>query len=65
MGKNQKLSNKQKNNKDMQERGWEALSAKDWGKGIHPRTVNKQAMWAREAPAGARPTPSNQEQESL
>jgi hypothetical protein len=37
----------------MQERGWGALSAKDWGKGILPRTVNKQARW--EWGQGARP----------
>jgi hypothetical protein len=37
----------------MQERGWGTLSAKDWGKGILPRTVNKQARWAGEAPEGA------------
>jgi hypothetical protein len=36
----------------MQERGWGALSAKDWGKGILPRTVNKQDGQAREALAG-------------
>jgi hypothetical protein len=41
-----------KNNKDTWERGWGALSAKDWGKGILPKTVNKQARWAREALAG-------------
>jgi hypothetical protein len=32
-----------KNKKDMWERGWGALSAEDWGKGVLPRTVNKQA----------------------
>jgi hypothetical protein len=37
----------------MWERGWGALSAEDWGKGILPGTVNKQAGWAGEAPAGA------------
>jgi hypothetical protein len=40
----------------MQERGWGTLSAKDWGKGILPGTVNKQAGRAGragEAPAGA------------
>jgi hypothetical protein len=26
----------------MRERGWGTLSAEDWGKGILPRTVNKQ-----------------------
>jgi hypothetical protein len=31
---------------------WGALSAKDWGKGILPRTVNKQAGLAREPLAG-------------
>jgi hypothetical protein len=36
----------------MQERGWGALSAEDWGKGILPGTVNKQAGRAREALAG-------------
>jgi hypothetical protein len=36
----------------MQERGWGALSAKDWGKGILPGTVNKQARWTGEAPVG-------------
>jgi hypothetical protein len=30
-----------------------ALSAKDWGKGILPGTVNKQAGWAEAAPVGA------------
>jgi hypothetical protein len=37
----------------MRERGWIAMSAKDWGKGILPRTVNKQAGRAGEAPVGA------------
>jgi hypothetical protein len=37
----------------MQERGWDTLSAEDWGKGILPRTVNKQAGHAGEALAGA------------
>jgi hypothetical protein len=37
----------------MRERGWSALSAKDWGKGILPGTVNKQAGWAGEALVGA------------
>jgi hypothetical protein len=37
----------------MQERGWGTLSAEDWGKGILPGTVNKQAGWAREALVGA------------
>jgi hypothetical protein len=41
-----------KNSKDTWERGWGALSAEDWGKGILPRTVNKQARPAREAPVG-------------
>jgi hypothetical protein len=37
----------------MQERGWGALSAEDWGKGILPRTVNKQARRAGKALVGA------------
>jgi hypothetical protein len=37
----------------MQKRGWGALITKDWGKGILPGTVNKQARQAREALAGA------------
>jgi hypothetical protein len=37
----------------MRERGWGALSTKDWGKGILPGTVNKQAGQAREALVGA------------
>jgi hypothetical protein len=37
----------------MRERGWGALSAKDWGKGILPGTVNKQAGLAGEPLAGA------------
>jgi hypothetical protein len=37
----------------MRERGWGTLSAEDWGKGILPGTVNKQARQAGEAPAGA------------
>jgi hypothetical protein len=36
----------------MWERGWSTLNAKDWGKGILPGTVNKQAGQAREAPVG-------------
>jgi hypothetical protein len=32
----------------MQERGWGALSAEDWGKGILPGTVNEQAGQAGE-----------------
>jgi hypothetical protein len=40
------------NNKDMRERGRGALSAKDWGKGILPETVNKQAGQTGEALAG-------------
>jgi hypothetical protein len=36
----------------MQERGWGTLSAKDWGKGILPGTVNKQDGQAGEALAG-------------
>jgi hypothetical protein len=42
-----------KSNKDTPERGWGALSAEDWGKGILPRTVNKQAWWPGEALVGA------------
>jgi hypothetical protein len=42
-----------KNNKDTWERGWGAVSTKDWGKGILPGTVNKQAGQAREALVGA------------
>jgi hypothetical protein len=37
----------------MRERGWNALSTEDWGKGILPRTVNKQAGRARKALVGA------------
>jgi hypothetical protein len=37
----------------MREREWSTLSAEDWGKGILPGTVNKQARWAGEDPAGA------------
>jgi hypothetical protein len=37
----------------MLERGWGALSAKDWGKGILPGTVNKQAGRDGETPVGA------------
>jgi hypothetical protein len=33
-------------------KGWGALSTEDWGKGILPGTVNKQAGWAGEALAG-------------
>jgi hypothetical protein len=36
----------------MQERGWGILSTEDWGKGILPRTVNKQAVLAGEPLAG-------------
>jgi hypothetical protein len=39
-------------NKDTRERGWGALSAEDWGKGILPRTVNKQPGLAGEALEG-------------
>jgi hypothetical protein len=50
----------------MRERGWGALSAEDWGKGILPRTENKQARQAGEALVGAGAcVPSNQEWESL
>jgi hypothetical protein len=52
-GKKEKRVINNKNNKDTWERGWGALSTKDWGKGIHPGTVNKQAGKAGEAPAGA------------
>jgi hypothetical protein len=37
----------------MLERGWGALTAEDWGKGILPGTVNKQARRAGEALLGA------------
>jgi hypothetical protein len=37
----------------MLERGWGTLSAEDWGKGILPGTVNKQAGWAGEPLVGA------------
>jgi hypothetical protein len=37
----------------MQERGWGTLSTEDWGKGILPGTVNKQAGLAGEPLAGA------------
>jgi hypothetical protein len=36
----------------MWERGWGARSAKDWGKGTLPGTVNKQDCLAREPLAG-------------
>jgi hypothetical protein len=36
----------------MRERGWGTLSTEDWGKGILPGTVNKQAGQAGEALAG-------------
>jgi hypothetical protein len=49
----------------MLERGLGALSAEDWGKGILPGTVNKQAGLAREPLVGAGRVPSNQERESL
>jgi hypothetical protein len=51
----------------MLERGWGALSAEDWGKGTLPRTVNKQAGWAREplVGAGVGCVPSNQERGTL
>jgi hypothetical protein len=49
----------------MRESGWGALSTEDWGNGIFPRTVNKQAGWAGELPVGAGRAPSNQEWESL
>jgi hypothetical protein len=53
------ISNKSK--KDTRERGWSTLSAKDWGKGLLPGTINKQARRAGEALAGAGRTPSNKE----
>jgi hypothetical protein len=37
----------------MQERGWGALSTIDWGKGVLPGTVNKQAGRAGEPLVGA------------
>jgi hypothetical protein len=37
----------------MWERRWGVLSAENWGKGILPGTVNKQARWAGEALVGA------------
>jgi hypothetical protein len=51
----------------MLERGWGTLSAEDWGKGILPRAVNKQAGQATEplAGVGAGRAPSNQERGSL
>jgi hypothetical protein len=39
----------------MRERGWGTLSAKDWGKGILPGTVNKQAGRTGEDLAGEQP----------
>jgi hypothetical protein len=46
-------------------RGWGTLRAKDWGKGILPGTVNKQARQAREALEGAgAPTKSRKACES-
>jgi hypothetical protein len=62
--RNSVISNK--NNKDTREREWGTLSDKDWGKGILPRTVNKQARQAGEALAGAGAgcVPTNQEWES-
>jgi hypothetical protein len=49
----------------MLERGWGALSTEDWGKGILPGTVNKQARRAGEPLAEAGRAPSNQERGSL
>jgi hypothetical protein len=49
----------------MLERGWGALSAEDWGKGILLRTVNKQAGQAGEPLVGEGRAASNQEQGSL
>jgi hypothetical protein len=37
----------------MLQRGWGVLSAEEWGRGILPGTVNKQARRAGQAPAGA------------
>jgi hypothetical protein len=37
----------------MQERVGSTLSTEDWGKGILPGTVNKQAGWAGEPLVGA------------
>jgi hypothetical protein len=37
------------NNKDMQEKGCDALIVEDWGQGILPRTVSKQVGQARES----------------
>jgi hypothetical protein len=37
----------------MLERGWGTLSPEDWGKGIFPGTVTKQARRAGEPLAGA------------
>jgi hypothetical protein len=51
-GKKEKLTISNKNNKDTREREWGALRTEDWGKGILPGTVNKQAGWAREALTG-------------
>jgi hypothetical protein len=36
----------------MWERGWGILTTDDWGKGILPRMVNKQAGRGGEAPVG-------------
>jgi hypothetical protein len=49
----------------MLERGWGTLNAEDWGKGILPGTVNKQAGQAGEPLVGGGHVPSNQEWESL
>jgi hypothetical protein len=54
-----------KNNKDTWERGWGTLSTEEGGKGILPRTVNKQAESGRRGSGGSRVAPSNQECESL
>jgi hypothetical protein len=50
----------------MLQRRWGSLSAKEGGRGIHPRTVNKQSGtdW-RGSRGNQGHTPSNQEQESL
>jgi hypothetical protein len=49
----------------MWERGWGALSSKEVGKGILPRTVNKQAGQAERLRWERGCEPSNQEQENL
>jgi hypothetical protein len=39
----------------MWEREWGSLSAKDWEKGILPRTVNKQVGWVGAAARAQQP----------